>query len=492
MSNKKVLILNFPKISIDAPPLAPALLGSLCEKNNISYDFIDCNLEFYQQLSAQLKQEILVEYAEKFENTVLGKEAQSWLDSYFQDLSKKCNNYEIVAISVFTMHSSNLVSYFLSKFRQNFTACVVVGGAGLNDLGWDSTDQVKKIPFYKFLQQNKLIDYWTLGEGEEAFENIIQGNFSHPSVNSDNYNFLTDFSKVPTPSFSQFDLTAYQDMFNNRTLISVEGSRGCVKNCTFCDIKKIWGNYKFKDGVALAEELLTLEKKYNVDHFWFNDSLVNGSLKVFREFTQYLSENRKNKNFTWSGQAIIRNRSSNDETDFALLKNSGCQTLAVGLEHFSERVRFHMTKKFTDDDVDNFFNLAQKYNINLFLLMIVGYPTETQEDFDISLRKLEKYQHLADDGTISAINFGVTLNILPDTPLDSMKKSLNVVYPINSTDHSRLWSVDKNTPEQRIRWRIQIEEYARKLGYNCVDDQYIEQTMLTFLKNYRSQKNELD
>ena len=117
MSNKKVLILNFPKISIDAPPLAPALLGSLCEKNNISYDFIDCNLEFYQQLSAQLKQEILVEYAEKFENTVLGKEAQSWLDSYFQDLSKKCNNYEIVAISVFTMHSSNLVSYFLSKFR---------------------------------------------------------------------------------------------------------------------------------------------------------------------------------------------------------------------------------------------------------------------------------------------------------------------------------------------------------------------------------------
>jgi hypothetical protein len=145
-----------------------------------------------------------------------------------------------------------------------------------------------------------------------------------------------------------------------------------------------------------------------------------------------------------------------------------------------------MTKKFTDEDLDNFLHLAQKYNIKLILLMIVGYPTETQEDFEIALQQLERYQHLADDGTISGIQFGTTNVLIPDTPLDSMKTSLGVVYPIksNQTDGS-LWSVGQNTPVQRIKWRVEIGEHAQRLGYNCIDSSYnVEHTMISFLNKY--------
>ena len=118
--------------------------------------------------------------------------------------------------------------------------------------------------------------------------------------------------------------------------------------------------------------------------------------------------------------------------------------------------------------------------------MLVGYPTETQQDFEINLAKLEQYQHLADDGTISAINFGSTMTILPDTPLNTQRKGLGMVYPIRAQKHPTLWSVGANTPEQRIAWRVQLEEKARTLGYNCIENQYdVEQTMLAFLKNYR-------
>jgi len=481
---KRALILNFPKITPDAPPLAPALLTAICRRNNVDCDFIDVNAEFYINLPKELQQELLNEFPINFTKE-LTTSAQQLIDNYFCDLKDKCQHYDLVAISVFSHHSVNFTKFFLDNHRHEFAAQVVVGGAGLNNLSWCVNHSSNTQPFYEYLYNAGLTDYWILGEGEESFESLLQG-IPDPGVNSRQYNFLEDFEKVPIPNYDHYNLDYYQQLNNGIKLIAVEGSRGCVKNCTFCDIKKIWGSYKFKNGHALANEIIKLLEKYQANHFWFNDSLINGSLKTFRDFISELSLMRQHHNFTWSGQAIVRKKSSQDEQDFITLKRSGCSTLAVGVESFSQRVRFHMTKKFTDDDLDNFLHLAQKYNIKLILLMIVGYPTETQEDFEIALQQLERYQHLADDGTISGIQFGTTNVLIPDTPLDSMKTSLGVVYPIksNQTDGS-LWSVGQNTPVQRIKWRVEIGEHAQKLGYNCIDSSYnVEHTMISFLNKY--------
>lgn len=480
----RVLILNFPKITPDAPPLAPALLAAICQRNNVYSNFVDINADFWTSIPLELQQELLHDFPENFIN-FLSEPAQQWMHEYFYDLQVKCQDYDLIAISVFSHHSVNFTKLFLDNYRKKFTAQVVVGGPGLNNLSWCLSHVGNTQPFYEYLYQAGLIDYWILGEGEEVFESLLQGT-AGLSINTTQYNFLQNFEKVPIPNYDNYDLDCYKQLNNGVKLIAVEGSRGCVKNCTFCDIKKIWGSYKFKNGQALANELIILLDQYQVDHFWFNDSLVNGSLKTFRDFINELARIRQHRNFTWSGQAIIRTKNSRDEEDFAMLKRSGCSTLAVGLESFSQRVRFHMTKKFTDADLDRFFELAQKYNIKLFLLMIVGYPTETQEDFEITLRQLERYQHLADDGTIAGIQFGQTNILLPDTPLDDMKTSLGIVYPIksNNTDGS-LWSVGTNTPVQRIKWRINIEEYARQLGYDCITASYnIEHTMISFLNKY--------
>jgi hypothetical protein len=47
---QRVLVLNFPKIALEAPPLACALLCEICNKNKVDYDFIDCNAEFILKL----------------------------------------------------------------------------------------------------------------------------------------------------------------------------------------------------------------------------------------------------------------------------------------------------------------------------------------------------------------------------------------------------------------------------------------------------------
>lgn len=474
MSYRRVLILNFPKILIDAPPLAPALLCEICNRNNIEYTFIDCNLEFFQQLDQELEKEILGLYAEGFVETLTTR-AQAWVDNYFSSLANQCKEYDLIAISVFSPHSIALSRKFLVDHRNSFAADVVVGGSGIA-ANYDVGEK-----FYQYLNRHKLIDFWVLGEGEIGFRDILLKQLPSKSVNTQAFNNLENFNDVPVPNFTKFKLDDYVQTGGKR-IVSVEGSRGCVRKCTFCDIGNTWGAYKYKDGSALANEILSLKAKYNTDHFWFNDSLINGSLKSFRGFITHLAKNRKD-NFTWSSQAIVRSQSSRDEEDFKLLKASGCETLAVGIESFSQPVRFHMGKKFTDRDIEHFFNLAQKYNISIYLLMIIGYPTETQADFDHGLRQLEKYQHLADDGTISGIRIGGTMTVSPDLPIYKMQKKIGLTYADGKSKNYATWSVGDNTLQQRVKWRVEFEDYARYLGYNCADkEMHVEHTLLDFLK----------
>lgn len=473
MTYRRVLILNFPKIALEAPPLACALLCEICNQNNVEYDFVDCNVDFYQRLTDPVRDEILNLYSAQL-ITELSEPAEDWLAEYFSYISKKCADYDLVAISVFSSHSIPLVRKFLFEHRHKFSSHVVIGGAGIAT----PTDLDKK--FYQLLSENNLIDYWVLGEGDVAFGDLLNKNFSNNNINNHVFNSLEDFKSVPRPNFDRYNLQDY--LYRGKRIVGVEGSRGCVRKCTFCNIQNTWGSYKYKDGRELAEEILALRNQYSIDHFWFNDSLINGSLKSFRSFITHLAREQKGE-FTWSSQAIVRSYTSRDEHDFKMLKDSGCETLAVGIESFSQSVRFHMGKKFTDYDIDQYFNLAQKYNISLFLLMIVGYPTETDADFEFGLKQLEKYQHLADDGTISGLRIGGTMTISPDVPIYQMKDELNIQYDDQSMFRPISWRVGNNTLTKRVQRRVEFEDYATYLGYQCADpEMQTEEVLLKYLK----------
>ena len=202
MTYRRVLILNFPKIALEAPPLACALLCEICNKNSIDYDFIDCNVDFYQQLNEQIKNEILDLYSARLTDQLSGP-AEDWLNNYFSKLAEKCSSYDLVAISVFSAHSIPLVNKFLVEHRRKFNSDVVVGGAGIS-----STYSIEK-KFYQHLKDHQLIDYWVLGEGEVGFKDVLHKNFTSSSVNNHEFNKLENFQLVPSPNFDKFNLNNY-------------------------------------------------------------------------------------------------------------------------------------------------------------------------------------------------------------------------------------------------------------------------------------------
>lgn len=449
---QSVFLINTPKIGLNNPPMAPALLQSIAKEMGCKTNFIDVNIDFHHHFEnhssifrhwCELKGELSTQDENKLHHFI------STLDL------AEMFSADVVGISVFSQHSHAFTTWFLKNYRSKIKGIVVVGGAG-----------VAVHNYGEKLHTENLVDYYVINEGEISWRCILANKLPQPGVNSQG-SALMDFGPVPIPDYSNFKLDQYLNSQVYGITIGVEGSRGCVRNCTFCDIRSFWEKYKFKDGKKLADELIHLKEKFNVEHFFFNDSLVNGSDKAFRDFCSTLSDyNLKSNNpISWSGYYIIKPAITYKDRDWVNLKNSGVRSLYIGIESGSESVRDHMKKKFSNADIDHAMAQIQLHNIRCTWLLIIGYPTETEEDFNQTLELLRRYQHMALDRTIDTVALGMTMGILPGSPLEQQIDQLNITSMVHQ-DLGMTWKNENSDFKIRVKRRIQAEEEIRALGFN--------------------------
>ena len=144
--------------------------------------------------------------------------------------------------------------------------------------------------------------------------------------------------------------------------------------------------------------------------------------------------------------------------------------ITTGIESFSNNVRNHMKKKFSNEAIENHFKQCAKWGIRNVVLMIVGYPTETLADHQYNLDGLYKYKLYADMGTIFMIRWGYTMHLYDNTPIMAMANELQLNFESNiRMDSLYGWTSGlnpSNTLLERIRRRIEIHETSYKLGYS--------------------------
>jgi radical SAM superfamily enzyme YgiQ (UPF0313 family) len=253
----------------------------------------------------------------------------------------------------------------------------------------------------------------------------------------------------------------------------ITGSRGCVKSCTFCDVSNTWPNFKYRKAEHIVDEIKHHFYKYGGTEFEFTDSLINGSISNFNRFNEILY-NEKQKNpellpITYQGQFVIRSDSKQLEESYELMHLGGCNMLTVGVESFSVDVRHHMKKKFSNEDLDLHFDRCARWKIPNVILMLVGYPTETQKDHQANLDALIKYKKFSDMCVIFMIRWGYTMHLYNHTPIMNMLDELQIKIDNHvKFDSVYSWSTGinlENTLPVRILRRLEIHEQAVKLGY---------------------------
>jgi len=394
------------------------------------------------------------------------------VEKYIIDCANEIISYspKWLGISVFSYNShraTRLISIKVKELAPHIS--IVIGGGGI------ATD----FKFPEMLKEQGIIDAYIRGEGELSVVALLQGKTEFSGLNGLPTEQIDDIDSLPYPDYSDYDFVNYTNI-KGLLAVPITGSRGCVAHCSFCDIAKQWPKYRFRSGHSIAKEIKHYIQTYGVNAFRFTDSLINGSMKAFTDMCKELTTIRnnlpENEKFTWDAHFIVRNERAMPAEIYDLMASAGAGTLLMGIESGSQNVRDHMKKLFNEDDLEFTMKQISRVGVSCRMLMIVGYPTETEEDFQETVDMFTKYQKYAHNGTIEHVNLGLTLNLLPGTPLDDNKDN-NRIVKLNN--HINDWICLDNptlTYKERLKRRIFLQKHINELGYVVFEE-----------KNYRKQ-----
>lgn len=459
-------MLAVPRIEPHRPPPGPAIIARVVADSGYDVTLLDLNIKFFHWC----RQHGLDFYS--FDGVWdrqrdLTLEQQQVLDQFVDHWVQVIINsdYQFILISVFGISGTYFTRLLLQQLRPRTRAQIIVGGMGAGSVDLVDSERC----FGRTLQEQGLIDIFVTGEGEQVILSAMAGQ-SGPGINNNHPVQINDIDDLTPPDYSFFDLGEYDYLVPGQRDVYITGSRGCVRRCTYCDIERYWPKYRYRSGRSIADEIIMQYERHGITRFYFTDSLINGSLKAFTDMCEQLSRYQFDKPISWSGQFIFRDRKSVPRDHFAMIKSAGGNQFYVGIETGSDRVRFEMGKKFTNEDIDFQLQECSRFGINIMPLMFTGYITEKLQDHQDNLACFSRWQRYVADGTINGVELGSNLLILPGAPVERMIESHGIHFILDDdrTPVLNLWNSQSNpdlTTRERIRRKIEIHETAMRYAW---------------------------
>ena len=127
-----------------------------------------------------------------------------------------------------------------------------------------------------------------------------------------------------------------------------------------------------------------LEKKYKRSSFYICDSLSN---HIITPLTKLIHENKKDYHLDCYLRA---DKICTDEKRTKVWREGGLYRARLGLESASQRILDDMVKMTTPEKMEGSLAALSKHGILTSTLWIVGYPGETESEFESSLSFLER------------------------------------------------------------------------------------------------------
>ena len=417
MQNTKVVIAAVPYVNTPRPLAAPGVLKASLTKHGIECVALDLNVDVEIKISQHQHKEKFVDF---FKNQIAVDEIIDDISLMLEYCANEILKHQptIIALSLFCYSCQNFTAWLCACLRQRAPNIkIVIGGPGLQMM---SGAMVFSFP--EKLKRKKLIDDFITGDGEISLVEYVNGNIDYPGINSSNWKPVDDLNSLPIPDYSDYQWFKYQQQS-----IPIIDSRGCVQSCEFCDVIAFWKKFQYLSAETIFSQMMILKEKHKFVKFDFRSSISNGNLKEFKKLMQMLSEynNRSdiffNERITWDGSFIVRPSKSHDEEFWKLVKDSNPDRLFVGVESVVERVRVGLGKNFSNEDLDHFLTMTQRYQIPVNLLCISGYPGETDEEFEQSKQWFRNHRHFIGN-SVAGVQIAAA-SVLPGTKLEARMTS---------------------------------------------------------------------
>jgi len=260
-------------------------------------------------------------------------------------------------------------------------------------------------------------DYIVIGEGEETMTELVNSlilvpadmddeapgqadSTSRKSIAGiaflDNDNFvqnperqkIKDLNDLSIPNRKKINLHQYLDAwkkFHGKNALSVSTMRGCPYTCKWCS-RAVYGlSYRRRNPDKVVEELAQIKKEYDPDSLWFVDDVFTISHKWLTSFRDELLK----QNLLIPYECITRADRLNEEV-ILMLKETGCFRVWIGAESGSQKVIDLMDRRVDVNQVREMIQLTRKHGIEAGTFIMLGYPGETEEDIEETIRHLKK------------------------------------------------------------------------------------------------------
>lgn len=383
----KIALIQCPAFGIDRPPLALGYLTAFLRKHGYEVSVFDLNADLYSRTEQEKKKFWEFQHVFQWMDKEYFSDQGLLPGSYFKDWAQLLTAFDIIGFSV--QSSSLTASIKLAKELKSIIPdkTIVFGGPLNLSYGIDHAYYLLQLENEKGV---KIVDVVALGEGEETLLDIVKrleakasldgcpGTIIREDEHFANNGFrplIKDLDSIPFPVFSDFPV---KYKFQNR--FPILASRGCVHRCVFCDDTLIWERYRVRSAENIAEEM-RLRKKEGAEFLEFNDLLINGDLRQLGRLCDLLI--REKLNIPWGGSACVDNHM--DLNFLKRLKRAGCCYLNYGIESASPRVLREMNKGFTIEEAKRAIEDTYQAGISVCTNWIVGFPTETDDDFQETL-----------------------------------------------------------------------------------------------------------
>lgn len=297
---------------------------------------------------------------------------------------------DIFGVSVYTGTLAS--SLFACKFvKENYPYIKTVMGGGVftDDLSVDSPN------FDTLLDKTPYIDKIIIGEGELLFLKLLGGElptnkkyYTLEDIEGENLNL----SSVDIPDFKDLNLSHY-------TYISSYASRSCPFQCSFCSETLLWGKYRKKEPRKISDELIKLSKEYKSQLILFGDSLLNPVITALAE-----EMIKKETSVYWDGY-LRADKEVCDPEKALLWRKGGYYRARLGIESGSDKVLNLMGKKITPEQIKNAISSLAYAGIKTTTYWIVGYPGETEEDFQMTLNLIKELKNDIYEAECNPFNF---------------------------------------------------------------------------------------
>ncbi|MFH1798713.1 MAG: radical SAM protein [Candidatus Omnitrophota bacterium] len=425
---KVLLVKPLSDMHVILLPIGLGYLASYCQKQNpnLELKILDCHRERFTE-------EKFKEYIRNFKPDVIG----------FTALSMEIN-------------SARAFAFYAKQVKSEIVT--IIGGP-----------HVSALPRTVLADRN--VDYVFRGEAEVGFSYFIKHFSSNERLNSPGLGYLKgedlifndssvidELDDIPFPDYQKMQFEKYPKMYFMKRFPSapILSSRGCPFTCTFCAGHMVSGRkWRSRSVDNILMEIEYLSRKYNIREINFWDDNFTFDRSRTEEFCGRFK--KLNKHIIWWCPNGVRLETL-DKSILVKMKQSGCYSVAFGVESGSEKIQQDMKKRISFKKLKEMSEFSHSIGLRTQGFFILGYPTEKEEDILATIKLARTLPFLrASFSLFQPIAGSEIYQCLVDQKLINEEDAV-----INACDYSKA-----NVPTYYIKDLAKIKRLQRKaiLGF---------------------------